>query len=83
MPSVVIRDERSLSFWEIRNNPTPSLLFIRHTGLKYNNTTPFLLNNYLLKCAQHILDVFSTENLPIHRKILIGLKDQFDLHKLL
>ena len=28
-------------------------------------------------------DVFFTENLSIHRKILIGLKDQFDLHKLL
>ena len=26
---------------------------------------------------------FSTENLSIHFKILIGLKDQFDLHKLL
>ena len=28
-------------------------------------------------------DVFSTENLSIHHKILVGLKDQFDLHKLL
>ena len=28
-------------------------------------------------------DVFSTENLSIHRKILVGLKDQFDLRKLL
>ena len=27
-------------------------------------------------------DVFSTENLSIHRKILIGLKDRFDLGKL-
>ena len=27
-------------------------------------------------------DVFSTENLSIHYKILIGLKDQFNLHKL-
>ena len=27
-------------------------------------------------------DVFSTENLSIHYKILIGLKDQVDLHKL-
>ena len=26
--------------------------------LKYNNTIPFLLNNYLLKCAQHMLDIF-------------------------
>ena len=41
------------------------------------------LNDYLLKCAQHMLDIFSTENLSIHHKILIGLKDQFDLHKLL
>ena len=30
-----------------------------------------------------MLDVFSTENLSIHHKILIDLKDQFDLHKLL
>ena len=30
-----------------------------------------------------MLDVFSTENLSIHQKILIDLKDQFDLHKLL
>ena len=52
-----------------------------NTKLKYNNTTPFLLNNYLLKCAQHMLDVFSTENLSIHHKILIGLKDQFDSQK--
>ena len=44
--------------------------------LKYNNTTPFLLNNYLLKYAQHMLGVFSTENLSIHHKILIGIKDQ-------
>ena len=49
-----------------------------NTRLKYNNTTPFSLNNYLLKC-----DVFSTENLSIHYKILISLKDQFDFHKLL
>ena len=28
-------------------------------------------------------DVFSTENLSIQYKILIGLKDQFDLYKLL
>ena len=28
-------------------------------------------------------DVFSTENLSIHYKILIILKGQFDLHKLL
>ena len=30
-----------------------------------------------------MLDVFSTENLSIHHKILLDLKDQFDLHKLL
>ena len=54
-----------------------------NTRLKCNNATPFLLNNYLLKCAQHMLDVFSAENLSIHHKILIGVKDQFDLHKLL
>ena len=30
-----------------------------------------------------MLDVFSTENLSIQHKKLIGLKDQFDLHKLL
>ena len=53
------------------------------TWLKYNKRRPFLLNNYLLKCVQHRLDVFSTENLSIHHKIPIGLKDQFDLHKLL
>ena len=28
-----------------------------------------------------MLDVFSTENLSIHHKILIGLKDQFDSQK--
>ena len=28
-----------------------------------------------------MLDIFSTENLPIHHKILLDLKDQFDLHK--
>ena len=28
-------------------------------------------------------DVFSTEILSIHHNILIALKDQFDLHKLL
>ena len=56
---------------------------IKNTRLKYNNKTPFLLNNYLLKCAQHMLDIFSSENLPIHHKILTGIKDQFDLHKLL
>ena len=50
--------------------------------LKYNNTTPSSFNNYLLKCVQHVPDVFSTENLSIHYKILIGLKHQFDLHKL-
>ena len=54
-----------------------------NTRLKYNNIAPFLLHNYLLKCARHMLDVLSTENLPIHHKILTGLKDQFDLHKLL
>ena len=31
----------------------------------------FLLNNYFLKCAHHMLDVFSTENISIHRKILV------------
>ena len=41
-----------------------------NTRLKYNNTTPFLLNNYLLKCAKHMLDVFSTEHLSIHHTIL-------------
>ena len=30
-----------------------------------------------------MLDVFSTENLSIHRKTLIGIKDQFNLHILL
>ena len=54
-----------------------------NTRLKYNNKTPFSLNNYLLKCVQHMPYDFSTENLSIHFKILIGLKDQFDLHKLL
>ena len=32
-----------------------------------------------MQCAQHMLDVFSTENQLIHHKILTGLKDQFDL----
>ena len=30
-----------------------------------------------------MLDVFSTKNLSIHHKILISIKDQFDLQKLL
>ena len=30
-----------------------------------------------------MLDACSTENLPIQHKIIIDLKDQFDLHKLL
>ena len=30
-----------------------------------------------------MLDACSTENLSIRHKILIDLKDQFDLHKLL
>ena len=47
---------------------------------KYNT---FFSHNYLLKCIQHMPDVFSTENLSVHYKILIGLKDQFDLHKFL
>ena len=50
--------------------------------LKYNKATPFLFNNYLLKCTKHMLDVFSIENLSIHHKIRISLKDQFDLHKI-
>ena len=54
-----------------------------NTRLKYSHTTPFLLNKYLLECDKHILNVFSTENLSIYHKILTGLKDQFDLHKLL
>ena len=37
----------------------------------------------MLKCAQYILDLFSTENLSLHHKRLISLIDQFDLHKLL
>ena len=54
-----------------------------NTGLKCLDITPFLLNNYLVKCDQHVLDVFLTENLSIYHKILIGLKGKFDLHKLL
>ena len=30
-----------------------------------------------------MLDVYSTENLLIHHKMLIDLNDRFDLHKLL
>ena len=30
-----------------------------------------------------MLDLFSTENLSIYQKILIGLKDQFYLHNIL
>ena len=30
-----------------------------------------------------MLDALSTTNLSIHHKILIGLEDQFDLHKFL
>ena len=48
---------------------------------KLNNYL-IILKKYLLKCAQHMPDFFSTENLSIHHKILIGLKDRFDLHKL-
>ena len=54
-----------------------------NTRLKQNNTTTFLLNYYLSKYAPHMLDVFSTENLSIQHKTLIGLEDQFDLHRLL
>ena len=43
-----------------------------NTRLKYNNTTPFPFNNYLLKCAQHMLDVFSIETPSVHHKILIS-----------
>ena len=43
----------------------------------------FSLNNSLLKCVQHMPDVFSTEDPSFQYKILKGLKDQFDLHKLL
>ena len=50
------------------------------TRVKHNNTTPFSLNNYLLKCVPN---AFSTKNLSIHSKIRIGLEDQFDLHNLL
>ena len=50
-----------------------------NSRLEYNNTTPFLFNNFLLKCAQNMLDVVSIENLSIDHKILIGLKDQFEL----
>ena len=53
-----------------------------NTRLKYSKSKPFFFNNYLLKCAQHILDVFSTENLSIHHKILIDLKGRFNLRKL-
>ena len=54
-----------------------------NTRLKYSNATPLVLSNCLLKCAQHMLDVYSTENLLIHHKMLIDLNDRFDLHKLL
>ena len=37
----------------------------------------------MLKYVQYMLDVFSTENLSTHHEILLGLKDQFDLHNLL
>ena len=41
--------------------------------LKCNNTTPFLLNNHLLKWVQYMLDIFSTEYLLIDHEILTSL----------
>ena len=68
---------------DLQCEPNDCFYMKYNTRLKYNNTTSFPLNNFLLKCAQHMLDVFPTENLSIHPKILIGIKNQFDLHKLL
>ena len=50
---------------------------------KFKNTTTFLPDNYLIKCAKHMLNTFSTINLSTQHKILTGLKDRFDLHKIL
>ena len=66
---------------DLRCKPNDCFYVKYSNRLKYNNATPFLLNNQ--KCAKPILDVFSTENLSMHHKILIGLKGQFDLHKIL
>ena len=61
-----------------------SVVSMWNTTLRWNTeNNTFFSHHYLLKCIQHMPDVFSTENLSIHYKILIGLKDQFDLHKLL
>ena len=65
-----------------------------NTGLKCNDAMLILLNNYLLKGAQHMLGVWKSISFVIYwnlsviywksiNKILIGLKDQFDIHKLL
>ena len=56
------------------------IAFLWNTKLRWN-TTLSLLDNYMLKCDQHMLHVFSTENLSAHHKILIGIRNQFDLHK--
>ena len=68
---------------DLQSKPNGCFYVKYNTRLKYNYTTPFFLNNDLLECAQDIIDVFSIENLSIHHIILIGLKDQFDFHKLL
>ena len=41
----------------------------------------FFLNDYFLKYAQHMVDVFSTGNISMHHRINIGIKDQYDLYK--
>ena len=55
---------------DLQGKPSDCFYVKYNTRLKCNNTTPFLLNNYLLKSAQHMLDVFSTEILSIHHRIL-------------
>ena len=59
------------------------LVLVDKTSLETfgQNTTPFSLNNYLLKCVKQMPDAFSTENLSIHYKLLILLKGQFDKKK--
>ena len=49
---------------------TNNCFYVQKNPLKYNNATPFILNNYLLKCAQRTLNVYFAENLSILHKHL-------------
>ena len=50
-----------------------------NTRLKYSNTTLFLLNKCLLKCVQHRIDVFPTENLSIQNSLYLAVSISTDV----